>query len=214
MKNVIFSAVLCFMGLLVPAAWATPAFEMRFIAGIMMDTERHPDVRETLLRPYVDSLVQQLEARSIKVVDPDHLMDVLPDQILEAVKQQRLNAFLERNGGRYQRILLDVSARLRLGLALEAIAQTQPDNHGESGAISAETLKSSDALFDMTEGAMHQFQRRYLKDFEEVLLNSGEIEADLMSPHLIGVIETDGVFDFPNRIWRQNLIRQIEAANK
>jgi hypothetical protein len=55
----------------------------------------------------------------------------------------------------------------------------------------------------------HMFSLPVLKSF----ILFAEIEPDLHAPYMADILAVDGVFEFPNRIVRQNLIREIKSAN-
>lgn len=146
-------------------------------------------------------LTRELNKHSVKVVDSKRFAEMLPVNLLES--------WLMRWQGLYVDRLLEIHTPAKLAqianatrVLIEKSDTSQTDDHGYfsnfsklldgAPATSTRNLASSITIHDKIKQSMPKL-----------------IEA----PYLADILETDGIFSFPNRIWRKDLIAKIRSGD-
>lgn len=155
---------------------------------------------------YAEFLADKLAEQAVRVVDPDRLAAMLPTSVVEPWLQRWRENYVAALVERYTPDQLSQFARfLREGKENSVFS----DIEAETDILSSIELASSE---EFREGAIS-----VLSVVVPMIWSEGEIMKEMKqalpplneSPYLADILETDGVFSFPNRIWRRDLIASI-----
>ena len=199
------------------AAWASPESDAAFLVDHFTTDELRDSFRDEYLRAYVKSYSKLLNERSVKVIDHDVFASLFPesaiDDEMEGVRQSFIDHFVrELEPDELKSFVIHVKYR------------PQDQRHyGPSSGPPSEVPVPLDEWLEHWNGVLsdEQFATDMVNDMNLALLIFGfmlkigtkpEIEADLKAPFVADMLETDGVFQFPNPIYRRDLIREARGG--
>ena len=165
------------------------------------------------MRAHARKLASVLSERSVRVLDFERLADLLPVHIAEPVLSELRQDTIDRAMRLEPEKLASMADRLR-------DIDRLPYVPGQEAVVGESITRPNDwSKVVNTIVADEELEREVLigTAFQALLselihYHNGE-EADLMAPYMVDILETDGVFEFPNRIWRRDLVREIREAN-
>lgn len=207
--------VLCL--LVVPVVGqAGPKEDAKMISELFLQ-ENDEVLRETIRMAYARVLGRALWTRSVKVRDleafglllPDHLIEErmevirqsLPDTIIEAVSAEQFGEIAEYLASYH----------------LRSVAT--PDHSGGSEDSDPPSLEEwaqsvTETLEDEAFKQEIEITLPLIVLFLMATMQATRVEADLTAPYLPDIMEADTtVLVYPNRIWRNDLIRELRDAN-
>ena len=211
--NLVSLACCLVIAVSVPAI-ASPQTDADYITNrFITDEEFTTTFREMMVKAHAQALSFALSTRSVKIKDHDKFVALLPqyysdsvaarvqkmasDQLVQSWEPGQLESAaeylrqspLELRLGQYD-------ANEATGLTLEEVLQET------STDVKSDTFKDEAAL--STVAVMLIFL---------VVQEADAIEIDLKTPYVADMLDVNGVFDFPNRIVRNDLIRELRASD-
>jgi hypothetical protein len=197
-----------------PAVLADAGADAAYIADRIV-TEKYKakagaHTRELLAR----KIAAALKARSVRTRDVGTLAGLLPDALVEPVVarlETRAAEHLLRTFAPEQ--LEAVAGRLRSLPPGESLFEASQDD----GA--AESVLIEDLPMLIERGG-----QQFLEDvplFHAMIglifvmtVEADRLEVDLTAPYMAELLAAEGVFDFPNRVYRKEMLREVQAANR
>lgn len=178
---------------------ASPREDAEYIAEHIMMSENLRAARlQTITHFHVLYLTRELNKHSVKVVDSKRFAEMLPVNMLESwlMRWQELhvNRLLEIHTpaklaqiAKTARILVEESGTSQIAY---------PGGHGKLLGIAppfhVPIFASSITIHDKIKQSLPQLNE---------------------APYLADILEIDGIFIFPNRIWRKDLIAKIRSGD-
>jgi len=177
-------------------AQASPQEDAALIADALITDELEAQFLDIGLATYLDGMSGLLLERSVRVADDTTYRDLISPHYAALADQDIHASAVEK----------------LLAQSPDAVAQEIPleefKEHIETQLEEVETMLES-GEFEMG----FRLAAIGLAVAMEAQDNIRNIEADLTAPFMADILETDGVFQFPNRIYRKDLIAEIRAAN-
>jgi hypothetical protein len=195
-------------------AFASPQTDAEYIAADLINSA---DFKAKLLEMAKDAQARDLAAalskRSVRITDNEKLLGLLPVQISDPMIEHIRQAAVDRLAQRVKPAqLASLAEYLRntppamrsakeagLGDRVLTIEEFQQEI---AALAEGEALKNDIALTFVGVLLIHLAVREV-----------SQIDTNLASAEIADMLEVDGVFGFPNRIVRQDLIRELRAAN-
>ena len=217
MKRSLFSLACCLLIAVVPPAFASPQTDADYIAAHFVEAD---DFKTTLrdmgVKAYATTLATALSTRSVKIKDHDGFIALLPasfsdelfdrlqktvsDRLVQSWEPAQLESaadYLRQRPPESPVVRSDANAGL--GNKVFTIVEFKQEI---SGLQKDDTFKDEIALTAI--GVML---------ISLMVQETSKIDIDLKAPYLADMLEVDGVFSFPNRIVRNDLIRELRSAN-
>lgn len=212
-RSLAYLACFLLIATIQPAS-ASPQSDAEYIAADLVNSA---GFKAKLLEMAKDAQARDLAAalstRSVRVRDNEKLLELLPVQISDAVIEHIRQAAIDR--------LAKSVEPAQLASLAEYLRNTPPalrsaQKAGLSGRVLTveefqqeiaslagdETFKNNIALTSVGIMVIHLAVREV-----------SQIDTHLTSAEIADMLNVDGVFSFPNRVVRQNLIRELRAAN-
>lgn len=184
------------------AAQASPEDDIAFIANTMVQDVIAPMMFQGELDVLATQMKSQLAERSVKVIDEDAYIGLMT-QHLELRTEPELRAALTEVLVHFAPTALADTALL---LRRDPFDLTQGD---PTEPLSVKGLR--DSLDDGSSGNGVEILGVIVNLIPEI--NEHNRNVTLKVAYMADVLETDGVFQFPNRIMRKDLIAEIRASN-
>ena len=157
-----------------------------------------------------------LNERSVKVIDPEGMSELVPDAVVA-------NYLGSVRDGMIEHMLTDFEPSV-----FEALVEFVDINERTYGSPATPDDDGSDSLDEWSNSALSIGQDgNFLDDYANAmpliahmigadmrLRADVEAKAHIHAPFLADMLETDGIFQFPNRIWRQDLIREARGETR
>ena len=172
---------------------ASPQEDAEYIAGIVFSENNRAKRLQTIAGLFAGFFAEQLKVNSVKVVDLQRFAEMIPVSVIEQWDM------------RWRKIYVDGLLKIKSDTELVQIATALRRLTEERGTtqIDHATIFSVEGLYGFG------FQ------LSGVTINF-EIRASLLelndAPYLADILETDGIFHFPNRIWRKDFIAKIRGG--
>jgi len=196
-------------------AQASPQEDAALIADALITDELEAQFLDIGLATYLDGMSGLLLERSVRVADDTTYRDLISPHYAALADQDIHASAVEKLLAQSPDELKSLAAFVRSNEnmpAQTAVAQEIPleefKEHIETQLEEVETMLES-GEFEMG----FRLAAIGLAVAMEAQDNIRNIEADLTAPFMADILETDGVFQFPNRIYRKDLIAEIRAAN-
>ncbi|NOR62632.1 MAG: hypothetical protein GQ535_09100 [Rhodobacteraceae bacterium] len=173
---------------------ASPREDAEFITQSIGVTFEGGTLLESIASTYADFLTEELGRHSVRVTDSARFEKLLPVEALEPWRMRWQEIFTKRLVDNYTP---DDLARMVNG------AQTlydEPEGDHSFASDAAFYFFSASVGFHIGSQTTVIYE---LKSSAPTLLNT---------PFMADILETDGVFSFPNPIWRRDLIAQIRRG--
>jgi|GEM_PF-2643781 len=173
---------------------ASPREDAEYIAETIFSENNRAKRLQIIAGLYADFFAEQLKVNSVKVVDLQRFAEMIPVSVTEPWDT------------RWRKTYVDGLLKIRSDTELIQIATALRRLTEERGTtqIDHATIFSVEGLYGFG------FQ------LSGVTINF-EIRASLLelndAPYLADILETDGIFHFPNRIWRKDLIAKIRGGD-
>ena len=173
---------------------ASPREDAEYIAGIVFSENNRAKRLQIIAGLFAAFFTQKLKVNSVKVVDLQRFAEMIPVSVIEQWDM------------RWRKIYVDDYLKYYTDAELVQIATALRRLIEESGTtqIDYATIFSVEGFNGL--------------DFSlsGVRINFG-IRASLPklndAPYLADILETDGIFHFPNRIWRKDFIAKIRGGD-
>ncbi len=173
---------------------ASPREDAEYIAGIVFSENNRAKRLQIIAGLFAAFFTQKLKVNSVKVVDLQRFAEMIPVSVIEQWDM------------RWRKIYVDDYLKSYTDAELVQIATALRRLIEESGTtqIDYATIFSVEGFNGL--------------DFSlsGVRINFG-IRASLPklndAPYLADILETDGIFHFPNRIWRKDFIAKIRGGD-
>lgn len=196
-------------------AVASPQADAAYIARRFVgDEEFQSTLRDMMQKAHAEALAHVLSARSVKVRNHDKFMALLPETAIDPVG--------ERLQGAVADILLQAWEPAQIASAADHLRQSPLELNLNRSAAEADAVVRT--LQEVVEEAENILKSDAFKT-ETALSNVGvtliflvvqegrRIDIDLEAPYVADLLEVDGVFEFPNRIVRNDLIRALRPPS-
>jgi len=173
---------------------ASPREDAEFVTQSIMAAFGNTTLLESLAHTYAGFLTDELDAQSVHVIDADRFEKLLPVEVLEPWLLRWQEIFTAQLLDRYTPEDL---ARMANG------ARTVDDEP------EGENPFATDAAFYVFSsfGGFHLWsQMQMIKELKS------SVPPLTDTPFMADILETDGVFSFPNPIWRRDLIARIRRT--
>lgn len=207
--------VLCLLVLPV-VGQAGPKEDAEMISELILEGNEEV-LRETIRMAYARVLGHALAQRSVKVRDLEAFGSLLPDHLVEArievVRQSLVDALVETVTPEQ---LGEIAAYLA-SYHLRSVAT--PDHSGGSDDSNPPSLEEwaqsvTETLEDEAFRQEIEMSLPLVVLFLMATMQATRVEADLTAPYLPDIMEADTtVLIYPNRIWRNDLIRELRDAS-
>ncbi len=185
---------------------ASPRTDAEYIAEHMFADSDMEHTKQMLLDMYVKHLTELLAEHSVRVVDSDRLIEILPERELELWlnlwREDYVAALLERQTPDQLSHAVHVltAERDRSALSSTDLETLIGAATSEEFIDEATTVLTLGVLIFGTGGGVAKKMQQRMPPLTE-------------SPFLADMLATDGVFSFPNRIWRRDLIASIRNGS-
>jgi hypothetical protein len=202
---------------LVQPAFASPQTDANYIASHFVTAD---DFKKTLLdmgvKAHATTLASALSTLSVKIKDQDRFVALLPnyfsadlfdrlqkmasDRLVQSWEPAQLESFAD-----YLRNRPPQSPAVGTGQDPDTggkVATIEDYQQEISGLQTDDSFKNEIALTAV--GVML---------ISLIVQETSQIEIDLKAPYVADMLEVDGVFSFPNRIVRNDLIRELRSAD-
>lgn len=182
---------------------ATPQTDADYIAASFVRADDfQKTLRDMLAKAGARQLAGALAQRSVKIRDEVRLVALLPDYLTDGMAQR-----LEH---RFAQVLVQGMEPAQLAALADDLRRGVLDPGAAQASISAtrETIGPdvSKTLEEVAKTAAG------VTLISLAVLETRQITVDLTAPFVPDLLVVDGLFDFPNRIVRQDLIRELRAA--
>jgi hypothetical protein len=153
----------------------------------------------------INNILQRIENKYLELFTPQQLVEIaafhrsdLGQKLLNALEEQALQDSYDNNlGVRFTDIYAHEQSYLAQLLTPEELLEFYTFSESDSGKALQENANSlgTTAGFSVIGRIME--------------VSMSEPQIDLDTPYMIDILETDGIIAFPNRIWRNDLIKQL-----
>jgi hypothetical protein len=179
---------------------ASPEVDAKLIAAAMVRTEKfHQGMRAGLAEIAAGQLSHILSERSVKIRDQDRLIALMPDlytgELADGIERKLDESLLQD----FSPDELATLAAYHLRVSLDPLADGQ--------------LKPTTAALQGTDPTLDR--AKTMAGFTLLGIVTGvrlTLKLDLKAPYIADILVVNGVFEFPNRIVRQNIIREFRTA--
>ena len=173
---------------------ASPREDAEHIAEIMFSESNHAPNLRKIADQYVFFLTRKLGEHSVKVVDSERFAEMLPEIVIEP--------WLVR----WQELYTDRLSEKIKPAELAQIANSVRVMANKTGP--SQTADGKD--FGVTTFVVVTWLAGFMEIADEIKQSLPELNE---APYLADILETDGIFHFPNRIWRKDLIAKIRGGD-
>lgn len=199
------------------AASASPESDADFIASYIMSDDLKLYAHEFVKNSYARELASELRERSVRVIDYEGFAELLPDELADP--------HVERIQMAAKRQILQAMKPESLERLADYLRNRPLEEQDAPDAIEDEPVTLKEFTQELSRLVEDEKFKNEITD-QILLMHSGvallalmmsetqSIEAELNAPYMAEILETDGVFTFPNRIVRKDLIREIRAASQ
>lgn len=216
MKRIIFSIVFSLLISGVQPAVASPQTDADYIADHFVTADDFQTLsRKMVVKAFAGGLASALATRSVKIKDQDKFVALLPDTVsgsMFARLQKTAADNLVQNWDAAQ--LASFADYLRkLPLVLQAGPSVATENT-QKPPLSVEELPSKITALGHDDTFKNEMALTAVGVMliALVVLEANKIEIDLRAPYVADMLEVNGVFSFPNRIVRNDLIRELRGS--
>ena len=177
---------------------ASPREDAEYIAESMISENDHAIVFKILSGAYVTYFAKELREHSVTVVDADRFAEMLPVKEFEPWVVRWRELYVDR--------LLEVYTPAQL----VQIKNAQIANIGSAREEKPDTLQAADGNeIGLLMGVTAHFITIQFLVQPEIKQSMPKLNE---APYLVDILEIDGIFIFPNRIWRKDLIAKIRSG--
>ena len=173
---------------------ASPREDAEFVTQSIMAAFGNTTLLESLAHTYAGFLTDELDAQSVHVIDADRFEKLLPVEVLEPWLLRWQEIFTAQLLDRYTPEDL---ARMANG------ARTVDDEPESENPFATDAASYA---FSGVEGFHLWSQMQMIKELKS------SVPPLTDTPFMADILETDGVFSFPNPIWRRDLIARIRRT--
>ena len=216
MKRRLVSLLCCFLFLAVQPASASPQTDADYIAAhFIKDNEFRTALHDMVVKAVAGGLSSALATRSVKIRDNNRFLALLPDTVS--------NSLFERVEKTAADQLVQSWDDLRLQSFADYLRKMPPVSKAGLSGANAETEKNALTLEEYTAkiaGLEHDdsFKNEMAMTAVGVMLiglvmnETQKIDINLKAPYVADMLQVDGIFNFPNRIVRNDLIRELRGS--
>ncbi len=212
----------CILLLMVaPPAVASPRSDAEFIAALLVRTDAYRNMlHDRLTNARMNRVRARLSEHSAKVADQDKLAELLSDFEVPEPVVERIEQIVADK-------LLETMAPERLALLADHLRADPDDRDARSGGARPNDAERAMTIDEFRE-KVEELQRltedpAFAREMEMFSIGvmlislavqaSVSVNADPSPSELAELLGVDGVFTFPNRIARRDLIRDLRAAD-
>jgi hypothetical protein len=216
MKRNLFSLVFCLLISIVQPASASPQTDADYIAAhFITDDDFQTMSRDMVVKAFAGGLSSALAARSVKIKDDDRFVALLPDTVSVSLFERLQKAASEQLVRSWEPAQLASFAHyLRNMPPVSQAVQSAANADTENRALSVEEFQLKVAALERDETAKNEIAMTavVVMLISMVVQENRRIEINLKAPYVADMLEEDGVFSFPNRIVRNDLIRELRGS--
>jgi len=173
---------------------ASPREDAEYIAGIVFSENNHAKRLQTIAGLFAGFFAEQLKVNSVKVVDLQRFAEMIPVSVIEPWDTRWRKIYVDN----YLKSYTDAEL-VQIATALRRLIEESGTTQIDYATIFS--VEGFDGLDFSLSGVIINF----------------EIRASLPklndAPYLADILETDGIFHFPNRIWRKDFIAKIRGGD-
>ena len=172
---------------------ASPQEDAEYIAERIIEEGGPRSVFQQISNTYAHIFTRELNAHSIKVIDAKRFAEMLPANLIQPwIKRSKV-------------LCVD-----------QLLKANTPDQIAKISSGLDVLLAKPHTLQAYEEGDMSMGLTVAFSAFGAVIKVGREIEQSMPklneTPYLADILETDGIFRFPNRIWRKDFIAKIRSG--
>lgn len=216
MKRRLVSVVCCLLISVVQPASASPQTDADYIAAhFITDDDFQTMSRDMVVKAFAGRLSSALATRSVKIKDDDRFVALLPDTVSDSLFERLQKAASDKLVQSWEPAqLASVADHLRKMPPVLQDVQSGANPDTEDRALSVEELQLKIAALEHDETAKNEIAMTavVVMMISLVVQENSKIEIDLKAPYVADILEEDGVFSFPNRIARNDLIRELRGS--
>ena len=213
----LFSFASSILILLVHPAFASPQTEADYIAAHFVTADDFKvAARDMGVKAYANKLAAALSTRSVKIKDNDRFVALLPYSNSDSLFERLQKAVSDR--------LVQSWEPAQLKSVADYLRQTPPKPlavRADAKEDTGDTPLTIDQVQQKISGLPKDdgFKSEMALTVISVMLISltvqetSKIEVDLKAPFVADMLEVDGVFSFPNRIVRKDIIRDLRSPD-
>lgn len=201
-------------GLICVASQSAANTDAEYLADCMVGQGLGTTVRDAAQTAYTLKLTELLLEKSVRVLDGDKLAGLIPEEIAdEQVATVRQGVLSNLSGSFDEDELGKMAEFLRSGAP--CFDDTQPVQDAPSRPVSLEDW-TKDVRKTLTSDAFKiesVLTAAIVGQVIQQVSSTIQVEVDLSAPFVPDLLETNGLFAFPNRIYRKDLITQLRDTN-
>ena len=172
---------------------ASPREDAGYIAKIIFSESSHTENLRKIADQYVFYLTKKLGDHSVKVVDSERFAEMLPETVIEPWLVRWQEFYTDRLSEKIEPAeLARIANSVRVMANKTGSSQTADGKDFGNAIIVSVTWIAS-----------------FMKIADEIEQSLPELDE---APYLADILETNGIFHFPNRIWRKDIIAKIRGG--
>lgn len=213
----LFSFACSILILLVHPAFASPQTEADYIAAHFVTADDFRAVaRDMVMKAYANKLAAALSTRSVKIKDDDRFVALLPYSNSVSLFERLQKAVSNRLVQSWEPAQLESVADY-LRQMPPKLAGVRADAKEDAGDTPLTIDQVQQKISDLPKH--ESFKNEMALTAISVMLISlmvqetSKIEVDLKAPFIADLLEVDGVFSFPNRIVRKDIIHDLRSPD-
>ncbi len=172
---------------------ASPRDDAENIARFMISESNRASNLQNIASQYVLFLTRELGKHSVRVVDSERFAEMLPENEIEPWLVRLQEIYVDR--------LLEIIEPAKLAQLANGVR------------VLAENTDPSQTADGKDFGVAIIVSTAWVASFSVLIQEIKQSPPNLYeAPYLADILETDGIVQFPNRIWRKDLIAKIRGG--
>lgn len=207
MKQVMSAVILCAVLSHTLPVWAGPQDDVELISEYLLEDGIGRMAQASAAKSYADHMNVVLRPYRVRIVDKDRFAELLPSEVT-AESVTYFKQTLEEE-------LLRRASPQQLSDLLRVLQQTPETTLQDPPSSAGDLQKRLDEMIENNLIETDLIPRVILTEaIVKAILRLPTPEVDPIPLFMSDMMEADGVFEYPNRIVKQDLRRKIEAANR
>lgn len=187
--------------------WAGPQDDVELISEYLLEDGIGRMAQASAAKSYADHMNVVLRPYRVRIVDKDRFAELLPSEVT-AESVTYFKQTLEEE-------LLRRASPQQLSDLLRVLQQTPETTLQDPPSSAGDLQKRLDEMIENNLIETDLIPRVILTEaIVKAILRLPTPEVDPIPLFMSDMMEADGVFEYPNRIVKQDLRRKIEAANR
>ena len=216
MKRNLFSLLFSLLISVAQPASASPQTDADYIAAHFITANDFQTMsRGMVAKAFASGLSSALAARAVKIRDSDKLVALLPDTVSSSLFERLQEKASDQLVQSWEPAQLASFAEYlqKLPPGSQAV-QSAANKDTEDSALTVKEFQQKIAALELDNTAKNEIASIAVAVMLIALVvqENRKIEIDLKAPYVADMLEEDGVFSFPNRIVRNDLIRELRGS--